>query len=384
MMDFGLPTFTKSLSSSVNIQDRINTSFPLIRLNNPEKFELRIGKRVVAKDINKDGEYPVYSANVKEPFGYIDKVLFDDFERDSILWGIDGDWMVGYLKKGIKFYPTDHCGVLRILTIDIIPYYVALALEIVGEKYGFSRSFRASTERIEAVQIPFPPLSIQQQIVKECEAIDEEYNTSRMTIETYRNKISDIFDRLEVVTKSNRGGVIQISNICEFATARIAFSSIDKASYVSTDNLLQNCEGMVEYDGYPTTDTVVEYRKGDILLSNIRPYLKKLWLADQDGGCSPDVLVIRVKDERINPEFLYYSLRRQQFFDFIMTDIKGMKMPRGNKNHILRFEIPYIDKKEQISIVEKVREYETIISDANNVMQSCSQRKKDVLLGYIR
>ena len=141
---------------------------------------------------------------------------------------------------------------------------------------------------------------------------------------------------------------------------------------------------MVEYDGYPTTDTVVEYRKGDILLSNIRPYLKKLWLADQDGGCSPDVLVIRVKDERINPEFLYYSLRRQQFFDFIMTDIKGMKMPRGNKNHILRFEIPYIDKKEQISIVEKVREYETIISDANNVMQSCSQRKKDVLLGYIR
>ena len=61
----------------------------------------------------------------------------------------------------------------------------------------------------------------------------------------------------------------------------------------------------MEYDGSPTTDTVVEYRKGDILLSNIRPYLKKLWLADRGGGCSPDVLVIRVKDERINPEFLY-------------------------------------------------------------------------------
>lgn len=206
MMDFGLSTFTKSLSSSVNIQERINTSFPLIRLNNLEKFELRIGKRVVAKDINEFGEYPVYSANVKEPFGYIDKVLFDDFDRDSILWGIDGDWMVGYVKKGIKFYPTDHCGVLRILSTDILPYYVALALEIVGEKYGFSRSFRASTERIEAVQIPLPPLSIQQQIVRECEAVDEEYNTSRMTIQTYRKKISDIFDRLEVVAKSNMGG----------------------------------------------------------------------------------------------------------------------------------------------------------------------------------
>ena len=179
------------------------------------------------------------------------------------------------------------------------------------------------------------------------------------------------------------GGVIQISDICEYATARIVFSSIDKGSYVSTDNLLQNCEGMVEYDGSPTTDTVVEYRKGDILLSNIRPYLKKLWLADRDGGCNPDVLVIRVKDERINPEFLYNTLRRQQFFDYVMTDVKGMKMPRGNKDHILRYQIPFIDMEEQLSIIEEVHEYENIISEAIKIMQSCSQRKREVLQDYI-
>lgn len=140
---------------------------------------------------------------------------------------------------------------------------------------------------------------------------------------------------------------------------------------------------MVEYDGSPTTDTVVEYRKGDILLSNIRPYLKKLWLADRDGGCNPDVLVIRVKDERINPEFLYNTLRRQQFFDYVMTDVKGMKMPRGNKDHILRYQIPFIDMEEQLSIIEKVHEYENIISEAIKIMQSCSQRKREVLQDYI-
>lgn len=140
---------------------------------------------------------------------------------------------------------------------------------------------------------------------------------------------------------------------------------------------------MVEYDGFPTTDTVVEYRKGDILLSNIRPYLKKLWLADRDGGCNPDVLVIRVKDERVNPEFLYNTLRRQQFFDYVMTDVKGMKMPRGNKDHILRYQIPFIDMEEQLSIIEKVHEYENIISEAIKIMQSCSQRKREVLQDYI-
>lgn len=111
--------------------------------------------------------------------------------------------------------------------------------------------------------------------------------------------------------------------------------------------------------------------------------MKKLWLADRDGGCSPDVFVIRVKDERINPEFLYNTLRRQQFFDYVMTDVKGMKMPRGNKDHILRFQIPLIDREEQMSILEKVREYEAIISEARKVMQSCPQRKRDVLQGYI-
>ena len=115
--------------------------------------------------------------------------------------------MVAYINKDIAFYPTDHCGVLRVLDPEIEPYYIALALEEVGKHYGFSRSFRASTERISTVQLPLPPKVIQDQLVSECRAIDEEYNTSRMSIDTYRQKIADIFDKLEVVSKKI-GGVI--------------------------------------------------------------------------------------------------------------------------------------------------------------------------------
>ena len=86
---------------------------------------------------------------------------------------------------------------------------------------------------------------------------------------------------------------------------------------------------------------------------------------------------------RINPEFLYNTLRRQQFFDYVMTDVKGMKMPRGNKDHILRYQMPFIDMEEQLSIIEKVHEYENIISEDIKIMQSCSQRKREVLQDYI-
>ena len=136
---------------------------------------------------------------------------------------------------------------------------------------------------------------------------------------------------LKLLINLKWGGVIPISEICAYATKRISYASIDADNYVTTDNLLQNCEGVVVYDSVPTTDTVVEYRKGDILLSNIRPYLKKIWLADHDGGCSPDVLVIRQKNNSVLPEYLYNTFCRQQFFDYVMKDIKGMKMPRGKK-----------------------------------------------------
>ena len=71
-------------------------------------------------------------------------------------------------------------------------------------------------------------------------------------------------------------------------------------------------------------------------MSNIRPYLRKLWLADRDGGCNPDVMVFRPTKE-IMSEFVYYKLRRQTFIGYVMNDVKGMKMPRGNKNNIIRF-----------------------------------------------
>ena len=206
MLDFPLTGFNKCITLTAKIEERINSKYPLVRLNALEKFELRIGRRVLASEISNDDEYPVFSANVREPFGYINRLLFNDFDKPSILWGIDGDWMVSYIEKEKPFFPTDHCGILRVLDSHIEPYYVSLVLEEIGLYYGFSRSYRASTERIASVQIPIPPSSIQKRIVKECKKIDEEYNTSRMSIETYRQKIAEIFDRLEVVSRNLGGG----------------------------------------------------------------------------------------------------------------------------------------------------------------------------------
>ena len=384
LMEFGLPNFHITINPNARIAAEIKSKYPLVRLNDKEKFSLSIGRRVLSSEVTEDGLYPVYSANVREPFGKIDKLLNIDFSKDSVLWGIDGDWMVSYIEKGKEFYPTDHCGVLQIMSNDIEPYYIALVLEIVGFSYGFSRSYRASTERIASVQLPIPPLNIQNKIVKECKAIDEEYNTSRMTVEEYRTKICDIFDNLQIVKKSKWGGVIQLNQICDYQTNRIDISSINTMNYISTENMLPNCEGRILFEGTPGVETVVEYKKGDILISNIRPYLQKIWLADCDGGCNPDVLVIRVKDTGLfSPKYVYYALRRKIFFDHMMQGKSGVKMPRGNKTNNLRFEIPNIELKEQLKILSQVEIIERHIQRLINLMNDCVIRKRKIVHSLI-
>lgn len=134
-------------------------------LSDRSKFSVGIGQRVLASELIPSGRVPVFSANVFEPFGYVDKLLLEDFSRDSILWGIDGDWMVNYYPKDQAFYPTDHCGVLRVLTDGVNPRYMARILETEGKKLNFSRSYRASIDRIQGITFSVPAISLQNDVV---------------------------------------------------------------------------------------------------------------------------------------------------------------------------------------------------------------------------
>lgn len=112
------------------------------------------------------------------------------------------------------------------------------------------------------------------------------------------------------------------------------------AEYVTTDCILQNKKGReVATNLPPQPCSLIRYQRGDVLIANIRPYLKKVWFADIDGGASPDVLVFRAKDGH-SPSFLYAILLQDSFFDYVMQGTKGSKMPRGDKEQILRYEMP--------------------------------------------
>ena len=175
--------------------------------------------------------------------------------------------------------------------------------------------------------------------------------------------------------RGNLGGALTKSGI--------DFGSITANNYITTDNMLQDFEGIRPYEGEPQSGNVTEYKQGDILMSNIRPYLKKLWLADRDGGCNPDVMVFRPTAEVI-PECVYYMLRRQVFIDYVMNDVKGMKLPRGNKDNIIRYSIPKPHTSIQQQIVEEISIHEATIASAKSVIDSSAERKQAILDKYLK
>ncbi len=157
-------------------------------------FDIGIGKRVLKSEVQSQGKYPIYSANVFEPFGHTDKELLTNFSQSSVVWGIDGDWMVNVIPANEAFYPTDHCGYVRITDESIEPIYLAYCLEKAGIEIGFSRTKRASIDRVSNIKIPLPPLSEQQKIVTEIEKIEEQ-------IKALETQLAEIPQQKEQVLK---------------------------------------------------------------------------------------------------------------------------------------------------------------------------------------
>ena len=133
---------------------------------------------------------------------------------------------------------------------------------------------------------------------------------------------------------------VALSTVAEYAKERIDAAEIDADTYVGVDNLLPEKKGKTVSSYVPNEGRLISFHVGDILIGNIRPYLKKIWLADSDGGTNGDVLPIHIRDKNVEPKFLYYCLSSDQFFMYDMQHAKGAKMPRGDKAAVMEYEVP--------------------------------------------
>lgn len=170
-----------------------------IKLNDSNAFKLSIGNRVLTSELVEDGSINVISANVKESFGKIDKEIVKDYSQQYILWGIDGDWMIRTTNINEKFYPTDHCGYIEVLDNNINPKYLAKMIEKEGITLRFSRTNRASIDRVSNIEISLPNIDVQDNIVNKVIELE--------------NKIFELENNLDKLNEEKKNIIINILKI---------------------------------------------------------------------------------------------------------------------------------------------------------------------------
>ena len=164
-----------------------------------------------------------------------------------------------------------------------------------------------------------------------------------------------------------------LSDISYFVNEKINIEELNDSTYISTENMLPDKGGVTKSSGLPNANYTQCFSEGDILLSNIRPYFKKIWYATFNGGCSNDVLVLRAKSN-VCSKFLYYVLSDDKFFEYDTATSKGTKMPRGDKVAIMKYSVPQYDLPTQEKIARVLSSLDDKIELNNKINQNLEQQ----------
>lgn len=173
----------------------------------------------------------------------------------------------------------------------------------------------------------------------------------------------------------------KLSDIAFYSKQKISVEDISVKNYVSTENMLPNKNGKIAATTLPKVKQTLKYEPDDVLISNIRPYFKKIWLANEEGGCSNDVLVLTAKNG-IDPRYLYYVLANDKFFDYSMATSKGTKMPRGDKNSIMDYLVPSYPIDIQLKIASVLWNMDEKIRINEKINKNLLQQAKAILASF--
>ena len=178
---------------------------------------------------------------------------------------------------------------------------------------------------------------------------------------------------------SGHWGEKQLHDLALFVNEKVALENLSPERYVSTENLLQDFMGMVPSPTRPSTGSATRFKMSDLLISNIRPYLKKIWVAEIEGGASNDLIVIRTRKDVAN-KYLSQLLKSDSFIEYVMTGAKGVKMPRGDIDLIKKFVVAVpTEPNEQKKIADCLSSIDDLITTQAQQTEALKAHKKGLM-----
>ncbi len=301
------------------------------------------------------GAYPVYGSG--GVMRYVDNYAYN---KPSVLIPRKGS-LGNLFFVDVPFWNVDTIFYTEINETQIRPKFLYYFLTTAGlGEMNQAGGVPSQTQSVlNELKIPVPTLEVQGEIVRILDGFSEltAALTAALTAElTARKKQYNYYRDQLLNFEDGKVGWRTLGSIATYSKTRISSARIDAMNYVGVDNILPNRAGKTVSNYVPTEGNLTEYQDGDVLIGNIRPYLKKIWHADRAGGTNGDVLVIQLTDQNVLSRYLYQVLADDKFFEYNMQHAKGAKMPRGDKEKIMEFliPVPYVGEPEK-SISEQAR-----------------------------
>lgn len=386
LLDFDSASFRKTIRLVKPRKREGKPGYKIYRLNDKNVFDLSIGNRVLKEELIEEGDIPVVSANSHEVFGYIDKEIFDDYSLDSVLWGIDGDWMVDFIGKNKKFYPTDHCGVMRIKTDEILPKYAMYALLKEGIHERFSRTNRASITAIERLSFQVPSIEKQKEVIKKFDDIDSK-------IDKYNKEISkqylDLKSKFDAAFKAGNKKVplSSVASLVRGLTYPKTLESYEDTPYgvLTADNVtidgqfeLNKIVYLQNNDGFPEEKIL---KKNDVLIclsSGSKKHVGKSALIPFDTNYYAGGFMGILRASSLNPITLHFALNTDDAKQFFLESSDGSNI-QNLSNDIENMKIYSLDSGEEQKLLVEAEKTNELKAQSNSKIDELNAKKARLL-----
>lgn len=190
---------------------------------------------------------------------------------------------------------------------------------------------------LQKLEVPIPSKQERTRIVAFIDALCDKIELNQKVNENLCELLQNVYQQwFSLSGQTSEYGIL--ADICDYSKGKIAVSDLSLSNYYSTENMLPGKAGVVNASSLPTTAQTTKCKVGDVLISNIRPYFKKIVYCQSECGCSTDVLCFTPKTPELSA-YLYSTLYEDRFFDFMVAGSKGTKMPRGDKQQIMTYPV---------------------------------------------
>jgi len=301
---------------------------------------LSSGRNLRAELINKTGPFPVYGGNGLR--GYTKK---SNFEGECAIIGRQGAFCGNVRYFNGVAYMTEHAVVVCGNEHSDTKYlaYLLSTMDL-GRLSGQSAQPGLSVKTLAQQLIELPPLSKQVAIGRTLLALDDKianntkinHHLEQMAQSIFKSWFVDFEPWGGTMPEDWREGTL--NDICAYNSERVSVSDLTLDTYISTENMVTDRGGFVSAANLPTIPQTTAFVIGDTLISNIRPYFKKIVYCGFAGGCSTDVLCFRPHSANLS-HYVYNTLYGDRFFDYMVAGSKGTKMPRGDKQQVMVYPI---------------------------------------------